>query len=167
MPTRPVLERALAAGAMAVAAAALAAGCEHATLADEGPLRPATLTFSIQPEYAVAGGPIGPGVAVTVLNTHGDTSFSSAATIRLSIELGTGTAAAHLAGSTQEAAVNGTATFTGVSIDSAGVGYRLLALSDGLGGAFSDSFDVVSAVGVSAGGSPARDRRALLQHPPS
>ena len=153
---------------MAIAAVALAAACgPTATLPDEGPLRPATLTFSMQPEYAVAGGPIGPGVAVTVLNSHGDTAFSSTASIRLSIEVGTGNPSGHLMGTTQLAAVNGTATFTGVSIDSVGVGYRLLALSDGLGGAFSNSFDVVSAVGVSAGGAPARDRRALLHHPPS
>jgi hypothetical protein len=114
---------------------------EHATLPDQGPVRPATLTFSVQPEYAMVGQPIGPGVAVTVLDNLGDTAFSSTASIRLSIALGTGNPAAQLSGATVVAAVNGTATFT-VSIDSAGSGYRLLAASDGLGGAFSDSFTV-------------------------
>jgi hypothetical protein len=38
--------------------------------------------------------------------------------------------------------VNGTAVFTNVSIDSAGTGYRLLATSDGLGSALSDTFNV-------------------------
>ena len=167
MPTGPAPERILGAAAVAASVLAWACGFEHATLPDEGPLRPVALTFSIQPEYALAGGPIGPGVAVTVLNSHGDTAFSSFATIRLSIQVGTGNPSGHLMGTTQLAAVNGTATFSGVSIDSAGIGYRLLALADGLGGAVSDSFNVTRLGGISAGGPPARDRRALLHLPPS
>lgn len=147
----------------ALAAAAFAAGCDfgRATLADEGPLRPATLTFSIQPEYAMAGGLIGPGVAVTVLNTHGDTAYSSTATIRVSIALGTGNPSAHLNGLTQLAAVNGTAQFSNLSIDSAGTGYRLLAASNGLGGAFSDSFNVTAPAP-----GPAARRDTAASHPP-
>jgi secreted PhoX family phosphatase len=142
MPAHPVPRRRLA--AVAFAAAALSATCTpRVTLPDEGPLRPATLTFSEEPENSLAGTPISPGVAVTVLYNTGDTDYSSTATIRLSIQFGSGNRAGRLHGDTILAAVNGTALFMGVSIDSAGIGYRLLASSNALGSALSDSFDVV------------------------
>lgn len=74
MWSRPSAARFLAAGTAALAVAV--AGCDggQASLPDEGPRRPAWLTFSTQPEYAVAGQPIGPGVAVTVLDSFGDTA---------------------------------------------------------------------------------------------
>lgn len=149
----------------AVALAVPLGGCDfaQATLPDEGPRRSATLTFSIQPEYAVAGQPIGPGVAVTVLDSFGDTAFASAASVRLSIVVGTGTLTAHLTGTTQVSAVNGTALFEAVSIDSAGSGYRLRAEADGLGVAVSDSFTVTSQGGA-APGAPWRDRSAVIRH---
>ncbi len=142
MPQRPVPLRLLATLA-ALAAALAVAACEMATLADEGPLQPSTLRFTLEPENSLVGQAISPGVAVTVFDNAGDTAFSSTATIRLSIEFGTGNPAATLHGDTVLAAVNGTALFTNVSVDSAGTGYRLLAASAGLGSALSDSFDVV------------------------
>lgn len=142
MLTRPASTRFWAAVAAAFAAAALVAACDpKVTLSDEGPSRPTKLTFSLQPENTVAGQPILP-IAVTVLDNFGDTAFSSAAAVTLSIELGTGTAAAHLNGVTQVTATNGTAAFFNLSIDSAGTGYRLLASADNLGSALSDSFTV-------------------------
>jgi len=140
MPARRFLRCGFAAAATALAVALLAACGPTATAPDEGPVRPASLTFSIEPENAVAGQPLGP-VAVTVLDIDGDTAFSSTANISLSIEVGTGNPLAHLHGTTQEAAVNGTALFTGLSIDSAGVAFRLLATSS-IGNAVSDSFNV-------------------------
>jgi len=141
MATRPLLAPALPAAAFALAALMAACG-QMATLADEGPERPTTLRFSLEPENSLAGQPISPAVGVTVFDNFGDTSFSSTATVRLSIELGTGAPSARLHGDTVIAAVNGTALFTTVSIDSAGTGYRLLATSDGLGSAQSDTFNV-------------------------
>jgi hypothetical protein len=139
MPARRALAPQLA--ALVVIAAALATGCDSTvSLPDQGPLRPASLTFSLQPENAVAGQPMVP-VAVTVLNSAGDTAFSSTASISLSIEVGTGNPLAHLHGTTQLAAVNGTALFTGLSIDSAGAGFQLLATSS-IADAVSDSFNV-------------------------
>jgi hypothetical protein len=136
------------AAAVTALVAALVAGCnDMATLADEGPIRPTSLRFSLEPENSLGGQPISPAVAVTVFESNGDTAFSSTATIRLSIELGTGNPSAKLHGDSVAAAVNGTALFAGLSIDAAGTGYRLLALSDGLGGALSDSFNVTTAVG--------------------
>ena len=125
-------------------AAALGACSETATAPDQGPIRPSTIVFSVQPEYAQAGGTIGPGVAVTVLYNTGDTAYSATASIRLRIQLGTGKPGARLVGDTVASTVNGTALFA-VAIDSAGSGYRLLAISDGLGGALSDSFTVTPA----------------------
>jgi len=138
MPTRSLPAGLL--GAVAVAAA-LAAGCDSTvSLPDQGPARPAELTFSLQPENATQGQPMVP-VAVTVLNSEGDTAYSSTATISLSIEVGTGNPLAHLHGTTQLAAVNGTALFTGLSIDSAGTAFRLQA-SSSIADAVSDSFNV-------------------------
>jgi len=142
MLTRPVPKRLRA--AVAVAAAALATACAMATLPDEGPLRPVRLRFTLEPENSQAGRPISPAVEVTVFYNTGDTAFASTAAIRLSIELGTGNAAAKLHGDTMLSAVNGTALFTNVSIDSGGTGYRLLAASEGLGSALSDSFNVTA-----------------------
>jgi hypothetical protein len=118
----------------------------------------------MEPEYAVAGGLIGPGVAVTVFDNFGDTVFSSTASIRLSIAPGTGSPSAHLNGTTQLAAVNGTAQFSNLSIDSPGTGYRLLALSDPLGGALSDSFNVTAPAPAPG---PAGRSSAAARHPRS
>ena len=132
----------IAAAATALVAA-LVAGCNvMATLADEGPIRPTSLRFSLEPENSQAGQPISPAVAVTVFESTGDTAFYAAASIRLSIQFGTGAPSARLHGDTVIATVNGTAVFTTVSIDSAGTGYRLLATSVGLGSALSDTFSV-------------------------
>ncbi|HXY70710.1 MAG TPA: hypothetical protein VEH62_14815 [Gemmatimonadales bacterium] len=125
-----------------VAGAGLACGCEMATLSDQGPIRPATLVFSLQPENTTAGSPLQPGVGVTVLESNGDTAFEATVTIQISIASGTGKGGAHLGGVTQVAAVNGTALFPSVTIDSAGSGYQLLAAAAGLGGAASDTFTV-------------------------
>jgi len=141
MATRPLLTRALAAPVLALAALAAACG-PMPTLADEGPVRPTSLRFSLEPENSLAGQPISPAVAVTVFDNTGDTAVYAAAEVRLSIEFGAGTPSARLHGDTVIAAVNGTAMFTNVSIDSAGTGYRLFATSDGLGSALSDTFNV-------------------------
>ena len=142
MSTRPFATCILIAGAAACATVLVAACDSRVTLGDEGPSVPAKLTFSLEPENSLAGQPISPGVAVTVLDNFGDTAFSSTATIRLSIALGTGNAAARLIGVTEAAATNGTVAFSNLSIDSAGTGYRLLATADNLGSALSDSFTV-------------------------
>jgi hypothetical protein len=144
MALRRLLLRVIACGAGAVTISLPWSGCGRATAPDPGPIRASSLSFSLQPEYGTAGQPIGPGIAVTVRNNNGDTAFSSSATIRLAIMIGTGPVGAHLGGTTEVAAVNGTATFFDVTIDSAAVGYRLLASAPGLGGAASDSFDITA-----------------------
>jgi len=144
VPPRHRLPRSVVLSAIALVAAV--SGCGRLTGPNQGPLRPTTLTFSEQPEYAVAGLPVGPGVAVTVLYQTGDTAYESSAVIRLAIVFGTGTAGAHLGGVTEMAAVDGTALFPSVSIDSAGSGYTLSATAPGLGSARSDTFTVTAGV---------------------
>jgi hypothetical protein len=131
-----------------VASAGFAYGCEMASLGDEGPIHPVRLVFSIQPEVSTAGTPLQPGVAVTVLESNGDTALESTATIRLAIANGTGRAGAHLGGVTQAVAVNGTASFPSVTIDSAGTGYQLAAFATTLASAASTAFDVTAGAAV-------------------
>jgi hypothetical protein len=141
---------------VATAAALAGDGCDRATLPDQGPVRPGTVAFSIQPEYAMAGTPIQPGVAVTVIESNGDTAYYSSAEIQLTILSGTGTPGAHLLGTAAVAAVNGTAFFADVSIDSAGTGYQLVAVGPSLGAGASRPFDVTA-------GPPAR---LVFRRPP-
>jgi len=130
-----------------VASAGLVYGCEMASLGDEGPVHPVRLVFSIQPENSTAGTPL-PVVAVTVMESNGDTALSSTATIQLAIANGSGRAGAHLGGVTQAVAVNGTALFPSVTIDSAGTGYQLAAFATGLASAASNAFDVSAGAAV-------------------
>jgi hypothetical protein len=136
----------------AVVAVSLAGnGCERATLPDQGPVRPSTLVFSLQPEYGTAGSPIGPGIGVTVMESNGDTAIYTTALIQLSILSGSGTRGAHLLGPTQAYTVNGTALFSSVSIDSAGLGYVLVASGPLLHSAASAPFDIVAGGPVKLG----------------
>ena len=150
MPIRVSPGRVLALAGAVAGAAAVAGGCAMATLPDQGPVRPAALVFSLEPENATAGAPLQPAVGVTVLESNGDTAFYSTATIQLSIAGASGKSGAHLGGITQAVPTNGTAFFFSLTIDSAGVGYQLQAYAPALDlVAFSDPFDVVA-------GAPAR-----------
>jgi hypothetical protein len=149
MAHRPTLGRAVAFAAVVAVVAAAGSACGEATLSEQGSVRPVSLVFSVQPEYATAGYPLQPGVAVTVMESNGDTAYESNATIQLSIAIGTGNPAAQLRGVTAVAAVYGTAIFPTVNIDSADSGYRLRAVAPGLGGAVSNAFRVTA-------GSPVR-----------
>lgn len=126
-------------------------GCERATLPDQGPVHPSTVAFSLQPEFGIAGEPIGPGIAVTVMESNGDTAIYTTALIQLSILNGSGTRGAHLLGTTQKYTVNGTALFSDVAIDSAGRGYVLVAGGPLLHSAASAAFDIVAGAPVKLG----------------
>jgi len=158
MPLASHPVRCAAVAAALVVCLGAAPACEMAKLGGTGPVLPTRLTFSPQPEYAMAGAPIGPVVAVTILDSNGDTASYDTAIIRIAILNGTGTRGASLSGTTAVATVNGTANFSNLAIDSVGTGYRLLAGSQGLGNALSDAFDVTP-------GPPAR--LAFLRQPGS
>ena len=91
----------------------------------------AGIAFAIQP-------------VVAILDSSGNTITSSTASVSLSITPGTGTAGAKLSGATAISAVNGVATFSDLSIDKAGSGYKLTATSSGLTSTDSGTITVVA-----------------------
>jgi hypothetical protein len=105
---------------------------------------PATqLVFTAQPANTTAG--TGFGVVVTARDGLGNTATGFTGDVALSITSGTGTVGAALRGTTTVAASAGVASFTGLSVDSAGTGYTLTAAASGAGSAGSQSFDVAPA----------------------
>ena len=102
---------------------------------------PATqLVFSAQPGGAPANAPLDPQPVVTALDANGDvaTSYNGPVTIALGNNPGNAT----LNGTTTVNAVNGVATFNGISVSKPGSGYTLVATAQGLTEATSDPFTV-------------------------
>jgi hypothetical protein len=98
------------------------------------------LLFTVQPSNAPAGATIAPAVRVTALDALGNVSTSFIDIVTLAI--GTNPAGGTLAGTTAIAAVNGVAVFTPLSINNAGVGYRLTATAPGVTAATSALFNI-------------------------
>lgn len=100
------------------------------------------LVFTVQPTTTVAGTAISPAVQVSELDSLGNTVSSFAGTVTLTITSGAGTAGASLSGTTTVTASGGVASFSTLSIDSAGTGYTLTASTTGLADEVSASFNV-------------------------
>src|SRR4029077_6089317 len=100
------------------------------------------LSFSVQPSNTVAGAAITPAVQVTALDGQGNTAtgFTGNVTVALGANPGSGT----LSGTTTAAAVGGVATFSGLSINKAGVGYTLTASATSVTGATSAAFTITA-----------------------
>jgi hypothetical protein len=98
------------------------------------------LLFTVQPSNAAAGASITPAVRVTALDALGNiaTSFTDIVTLGIGTNPGGGT----LSGTTAIAGVGGVATFTPLSINNAGVGYRLTASAAGVTAATSALFNI-------------------------
>ncbi|HET9708169.1 MAG TPA: Ig-like domain-containing protein, partial [Gemmatimonadales bacterium] len=96
--------------------------------------------FFVQPTTAAGGAAISPAVQVEIQDVGGNRV--SGATNSVTLAIGTNVHAGTLAGTKTVAAVNGVATFTGISIDSAGTGYTLDASASGLTGATSSAFNI-------------------------
>ncbi len=94
-----------------------------------------------QPTSATAGAAITPGFTVEVQDAAGNRI--PGANNQITVFIGTNPSQGSLSGTTQRNAVNGTVTFTGLSIDSAGTGYTLTASASGLVSTSSSSFDIV------------------------
>src|SRR5881398_1569004 len=124
-------------------------GCSSA-----GPVQPpgvgaaAKLVFTVQPSNAAAGGAITPAMQVAVQDAQGNTVMTATTSITLAI--GTNPASGTLSGTTIVAAVNGVATFSTLSLNTAGSGYTLTASATGLTGATSTAFNVVAPVSAGA-----------------
>jgi hypothetical protein len=101
------------------------------------------LAFTTQPGNAVAGKALDPQPVVTVQDANGntDTNYSGPVTIAL----GANPTSASLNGTKTVNAVNGVATFTGLSIDNPGVGYTLVASAVGLSDSTSTPFSIFQA----------------------
>src|SRR5207247_1916975 len=83
-----------------------------------------------------------PAVQVTAQDAQGNTAtaFGGSVTVAIGTNPGGGT----LSGTTSSSAVNGVATFTGLNINRAGVGYTLTVSATGLGTAPSPAFNVTA-----------------------
>ncbi|MFL5346830.1 MAG: S8 family serine peptidase [Hyalangium sp.] len=107
---------------------------------DITPAAAATLAFSTRPGNAVAGASIAPAVKVSILDAYGN--FIPSATDSVTLALEANASGGTLGGITTAAAINGVATFDSLTINRAGIGYKLDAMSGALMGATSTTFDV-------------------------
>ncbi len=127
---------------------------------------PSQLVFDVQPENIVAGETL-PVIGVSVRNGAGDviTEYSGAVTLALD----GGTATAELLGTASVAAVNGVASFPGLTVNRGGTGYRLLASVEGVTNVPSTTFDVSAAppasIGLVSGGGQSAPALTALASP--
>ena len=105
---------------------------------------PTQLAFTTQPSTAQAAIPFSGQLVVTVKGAAGATDTEYTGAVRLAIKPNTGAARAMLGGTATVNAVNGVATFSGLSINKPGRGYVLTATS-GAFSADSQPFDVLPA----------------------
>src|SRR3954447_8304043 len=98
------------------------------------------LAFSQQPSNTGSNSSITPAVAVSVLDDGNNVVPTSSASITLAIETNAG--GGTLSGTVTRAAVNGVATFPGLTLDKVGAGYTLMASSNGLAGVISNPFSI-------------------------
>jgi hypothetical protein len=107
------------------------------------------LVITVPPVNTVAGTVITPAVQVAAQDPSGNvvTSFVG----NVSIAITSGPSGATLRGTTTVAVVSGIATFSTLSIDKSGNGYRLTATATGLTSATSGNFNITPAPGVKLG----------------
>jgi len=103
----------------------------------------AKLAFSQQPINAVAGAAISPAVTVLVQDANGNTVTTSNAAV--TVALGANPGSGVLNGTLTQNAVNGVATFSGLSVTKVGIGYTLTAAATGLTGTTSSTFNIIAA----------------------
>jgi CSLREA domain-containing protein/uncharacterized repeat protein (TIGR01451 family) len=106
---------------------------------------PHHLAFNVHPSNTIAGATISPAVTVVILDAENNSTTSNA---DVTLAIGTNPGGGILSGTTTVAAVNGTATFSNLSIDKIGTGYTLTAASPGLTGATSGFFNITSPASV-------------------
>jgi hypothetical protein len=106
----------------------------------------AHLAFTVPPGTTAAGTSIFPAVQVSAQDVLGNVATGFSGSITVAIGAGTGTSGATLSGITTANSAAGVATFSSLSIDRMGVGYRLAASTASLSQVTSDSFDIVPGV---------------------
>ncbi len=107
------------------------------------PAAASQLAFGVQPTNTTAGIAITPAVTVRVLDQFGN--LVTADTSNVTIAFGTNAGSGTLSGTLTEAAVSGVATFSNLSITTAGTGYTLTAADGSLTGATSSAFNITPA----------------------
>lgn len=131
--------------AAALGAAFVTVGCgDDEAIGPEGAGPPAKVAFSVQPTSTTAGAAISPAVEIEVRDANDNLVTDSRATVTLIVDTNPG--GGSLEGTTTVNAVNGIASFSGLSIDKAGTGYSLTASSGTLTEATSNAFDNSAAV---------------------
>lgn len=125
-----------------------------------GPGAPSTLAFVQQPSGSTGGVAIAPAITVSVRDASGNTVTTSTNVVTMAIAAGTGTAGATLSGTVAQTPATGVATFANLSIDKAGLAYRLTATSPGLTLATSNPLDI--AVGPVASVSIAKGNNQII-----
>ncbi len=106
---------------------------------------PTQIAFLVQPSNTDVNQTITPAVQVVVQDFFGATVAN--ATNDVTLSLSTNPAGANLNGTLTVAAVNGVAVFNNLSLDNAGTGFVLGAVSTGLTGATSNAFNINAVVG--------------------
>jgi hypothetical protein len=98
---------------------------------------PKQLAFTVQPSSVTAGSPIAPSIQVSVQDAYGNLVNTSSTSISLS------SPQAALGGTDSATASAGIASFSNVSVNTAGNGYTLIAQATGLSNATSAAFNVM------------------------
>ena len=112
---------------VAIIVTGMAGACKGGT---EPPFTGVALFFTVQPSSTTAGARIAAAVAIQDASGKVVTRATNPVTVALGANPGGGT----LSGATTVNAVNGVATFSGLSIDKCGVGYTFTATASGLVG---------------------------------
>ncbi|QOJ15705.1 MAG: hypothetical protein HRU75_14100 [Planctomycetia bacterium] len=102
------------------------------------------LRFAQQPTNTLAGGTITPPVTVEFIDGLGNRNLTANGLVNIAIQNNPG--GGTLSGTTAVSAVNGLATFSGLSINAVGGGYTLRATSAGVSDALSAPFDITSGI---------------------
>jgi VCBS repeat-containing protein len=100
------------------------------------------LAFVRPPQNTAAGAALTPSVQVAIQDAGGNTVTT--ATDPVTVALDANPTGATLSGNVTVNAVNGIATFPGLSIDKVGNGYTMSASASGLAGATSPAFDILA-----------------------
>lgn len=103
---------------------------------------PTSLLVLQDPTNAAALAAITPVVSIAVVDALGNTVSGATNAVTVAIQTGSGTAGAVLGGTTTVNAVNGIASFPGLTVNKVGVSYRLTATATGLGSTLTAPFNI-------------------------
>lgn len=101
------------------------------------------ISISVQPGGAQEDDPLAPQPVLELYDAAGNLCATDSSTV-VQAALAGGSAGALLSGTASLAAVNGVVTFTDLSVDTAGLAYRLDFSGAGLAGASSSQFDITA-----------------------